>query len=647
MIFFDDGYTQYVYHKDVRLLCCQSKEVSDDVHVNIREFIKTYLEEYPERKMVNFNKKQIVRAELNSNWSLAKVVNTDASLVQLKFMNKENKIEWMYRGSNRLGPIYKLLKKDINKMRSSTSMVNVYKTLNRPYFELENVTKDKKIIEPNKQKQKHLETIPINDFFLHSKTNSYIKDINLPSEIPKPLPYKEHQCSHLCMLWTQYDYSKTKTMNTLSIPLYFGFERIITQNGNLEPSQVVYKTPCGCTITNIKEMYNYLKTVEYGENVMTIDFFNFDSFVNPMALYKETKYFNYIDDISDNLEFKPISAVNCLNYTSPPPMKYITEREIKPGVNLNLDTKFLCGCDCTDNCENKSKCSCWQLTYEYQKKCPLKSKENIGYNYKRLYEPVYTGIYECNVNCKCTKTCLNRVVQEPISSKLQVFFTEKKGWGVRTLVDIPKGSFVCTYVGAVYTEKEAEMDGIKYGDEYLAELDYIETVEEIKEGFETDVDPFDIESDSKSSSSEEEEFNPGQMIKNKMPIESKMSLRQNTNTKSDGKHQLSKLNTKQTNKTEQKSLREYLDDTGVYVLDAKVSGNVGRYFNHSCDPNIFVQNVFVDSHDPRFPWVTNFALTYIAAGTELTWNYSYNVGSIEDKELACYCNSKNCRGRLI
>ena len=28
-------------------------------------------------------------------------------------------------------------------------------------------------------------------------------------------------------------------------------------------------------------------------------------------------------------------------------------------------------------------------------------------------------------------------------------------------------------------------------------------------------------------------------------------------------------------------------------MDAKVIGNLGRYMNHSCRPNVFVQNVFV------------------------------------------------------
>ncbi|CAH0712955.1 unnamed protein product, partial [Brenthis ino] len=56
------------------------------------------------------------------------------------------------------------------------------------------------------------------------------------------------------------------------------------------------------------------------------------------------------------------------------------------------------------------------------------------------------------------------------------------------------------------------------------------------------------------------------------------------------------------------------EDEACYIMDAKVQGNIGRYLNHSCSPNVFVQNVFVDTHDPRFPWVAFFALSYIKSG---------------------------------
>lgn len=54
-------------------------------------------------------------------------------------------------------------------------------------------------------------------------------------------------------------------------------------------------------------------------------------------------------------------------------------------------------------------------------------------------------------------------------------------------------------------------------------------------------------------------------------------------------------------------IRSYFDDLNPYIMDAKKMGNVGRYFNHSCNPNVFVQNVFIDTHDPRFPEVAFFA----------------------------------------
>lgn len=70
-------------------------------------------------------------------------------------------------------------------------------------------------------------------------------------------------------------------------------------------------------------------------------------------------------------------------------------------------------------------------------------------------------------------------------------------------------------------------------------------------------------------------------------------------------------------------------------------------FQHSCNPNIFVQNVFVDTHDLRFPWVAFFASHFIKAGEELTWDYNYDVGSVPGKVLHCYCGENNCRRRLL
>ena len=40
--------------------------------------------------------------------------------------------------------------------------------------------------------------------------------------------------------------------------------------------------------------------------------------------------------------------------------------------------------------------------------------------------------------------------------KLVLFYDERKGWGVRTDVFIPRGTFIIEYVGEVISQKESE-----------------------------------------------------------------------------------------------------------------------------------------------------------------------------------------------
>lgn len=106
--------------------------------------------------------------------------------------------------------------------------------------------------------------------------------------------------------------------------------------------------------------------------------------------------------------------------------------------------------------KDKSKCSCWQLTLEGARYGnPTIPADDVGYQFKRLMDPVPTGIYECNARCKCKSNCLNRVVQHPLQMKLQVFKTNNRGWGLRCINDIPKGSFICIYAGNLLTNTHA------------------------------------------------------------------------------------------------------------------------------------------------------------------------------------------------
>lgn len=106
LVFFDDGYANYIYHENLRVVCTQtSPEVWTDVHPNSQEFVQTYLERYPERPMVRLGPGQQVKAESGGSWLPTRVVTVDASLVKL-FFEKDKRVEWIYRGSTRLAPLF-------------------------------------------------------------------------------------------------------------------------------------------------------------------------------------------------------------------------------------------------------------------------------------------------------------------------------------------------------------------------------------------------------------------------------------------------------------------------------------------------------------------------------------------------------------
>jgi len=503
LIFFDVGFVQYRQHNDIRLVVrkTSSSEIWKDVDLNSREFIKSYLEKYPERQMVKLTNQHSVRAEHQCQWQTAKVLEVDSSLVKLYF-NDFKHSEWIYRGSSRLFNIFEKQSKSEKGIRLRQSGLAYLK---KPFVEFTSVEE-----EPSRLLAKSIarKSIIKNSITLGEGTQKCNKnkanvtkviEIILPKSVPNPIKYRKHNCNPKCIEWTSYDYNRTRSINMLTIPLHFGFVRYLTLF-NKSQKCILYRTPCGVTIRSMKQMLEYLVVTK---SAMTIDQFDFNSWVKPFAEYKVIKSVQFLKDISEGKEFRGISCVNTINNTLPPKMDYMTTRQAMPGVNINVESEFLCGCDCTDNCQDKSKCACWQMTIDGQKILPNLYKDpNIGYNYRRLPERVLTGIYECNKTCKCSSSCLNRVVQNPLSQKLQLFMTEKKGWGVRCLNDIPQGSFICIYVGYLLTETDANEGGKNYGDEYLAELDYIEVVEKIKEDYESDVSSSDYEDDIETNQSE-------------------------------------------------------------------------------------------------------------------------------------------------
>ncbi|XP_075048650.1 LOW QUALITY PROTEIN: histone-lysine N-methyltransferase SETDB1-like [Mixophyes fleayi] len=678
--------------------------------------------------------------------------------------------------------------------------------------------------------------------------------------------YLPHICSHSCLSRIRAVSHRGK--NPLLVPLLYDFRRMTARRrvNRKMGFHVIYKTPCGLSLRTMPEIERFL--FETNCDLLFLEMFCLDPYVLVDRKFLPHKPFYYIPDITYGKEDVQLSCVNEIDRTPPPHVDYSKERIPGRGVFINTGLDFLLGCDCTDGCRDRSKCACHQLTIDATRCTPgAQVNTAAGYTHKRLEECLPTGMYECNKRCKCNiNMCNNRLVQHGLQVRLQLFKTQNKGWGIRCLDDIAKGSFVCIYAGKILTDDFADKEGLEMGDEYFANLDHIESVENYKEGYESDVksssdssgvdlkedreevsgsdgqeesiddssdDNFGKNEDITTSSiwrsyatrrqtrgqkengtsetaskdsalarqtSQEEHTDcklPEETSKNKvaswlssstmpdtfMDSDSRSSLKMGDmvdaekhpkkeehgkETDEAGKfpglgesnrvygynpspvkphgvsrpisktamHQMRRQSNAQTNdevltlssssESEagnganskkpagqnntndsddiqtissgsdvddkknvtsgtgpvkrqvavkstrgfalkstygitvkpnmpsadkgdgQRTTRQFYDgEESCYIIDAKLEGNLGRYLNHSCSPNLFVQNVFVDTHDLRFPWVAFFASKRIRAGTELTWDYNYEVGSVESKELLCCCGSTECRGRLL
>ncbi|GAB2272439.1 hypothetical protein Dimus_007265 [Dionaea muscipula] len=93
--------------------------------------------------------------------------------------------------------------------------------------------------------------------------------------------------------------------------------------------------------------------------------------------------------------------------------------------------------------------------FVYCKSCPKQSYGKKKVRRRCKGHLVKKFIKECWSKCGCSLQCGNRVVQRGITRDLQVFWTpEGKGWGLRVAEDLPKGAFVCEYVGEILTNTE-------------------------------------------------------------------------------------------------------------------------------------------------------------------------------------------------
>ena len=81
---------------------------------------------------------------------------------------------------------------------------------------------------------------------------------------------------------------------------------------------------------------------------------------------------------------------------------------------------------------------------------------------------------------------------------------------------------------------------------------------------------------------------------------------------------------------------------GNEIVDASRRGNIARFVNHSCDPNMQVEKWYVN----RQPRLGFFAKRDIGVGEELCYNYSVKWSGDPEHAQPCHCGAANCTGFL-
>ncbi|CAF1027711.1 unnamed protein product [Rotaria sp. Silwood1] len=480
--------------------------------------------------------------------------------------------------------------------------------------------------------------------------------------------FHPHNCSHKCVVYAEKHFHQLpRTMNPFLKPFACHWTMLdnlrVRKVGDVRlkvtRSAFIYCAPCGRKLSSQTQVDNYLHETK---SKLTIELFVYDSKVNVKQHYcPDGKIIN--SDISSGQENVPISVVNEVDkepgkIEEPSAFTYRVERTPVAGVNMVTNEPTMTCCTCTDGCRNRVQCACWLRTLKYAEligdervkamKAKHKSQSEIlhqlGYRFRRLHKNVPGGIYECNSRCACNKqTCSNRIVQNGIIAQLQLFKTVGRGWGVRTLHDLPIGTFISVYSGEIFTSEQADERGKLLGDEYQADLDFFENInndsEEEQNGGNLEQDD---EEEDRSDTSPSSTESASTRLRN-----ASLQSRARELLKKDGKKSSKTIcEDNDNNSTLNRTLLPDYDGV-VYTLDAKLVGNIGRYFNHSCSPNIAVQNVFVDTHDIHFPWIGFFATKTIRSGTELCWDYNYTVGEIAGRRMDCHCGSAECRRRVL
>lgn len=224
--------------------------------------------------------------------------------------------------------------------------------------------------------------------------------------------------------------------------------------------------------------------------------------------------------------------------------------------------------------------------------CIRKNSGDLPYTTSGVLVSRKPLVYECGPSCPCGPNCKIRVSQSGLKVRLEVFKTKDRGWGLRSYDPIRAGAFICEYAGEVI-DKDRLKKKLQEGDndEYI--FDSSRSYEPFKWNYE-----------------------PGLLGE------------EGTNGAS-----------------------EDPDIPSPVIMTAKDFGNVARFMNHSCNPNVFWQPVIYEENNESFVHIAFFAVRHIPLMTELTYDYGTLPQEGDDgfnlRKKKCLCGTSECRDYFV
>jgi [histone H3]-lysine9 N-trimethyltransferase SUV39H len=181
--------------------------------------------------------------------------------------------------------------------------------------------------------------------------------------------------------------------------------------------------------------------------------------------------FHPADVVAPAKQVKRLLDAKCSHLSSGAPLTFVNEKN-----DRHLDGKFQfvnsyihrgnrkaplapldSGCECSRCDANGTTCSCLQMQ-DKMKPPYIRSPNGVTILNPDFIDDAENPqeIFECNDSCKCSKDCFNRVVQRGRTIPLEIFMTERCGFGIRSPQPIKKGQFIDVYLGELLTTKDVE-----------------------------------------------------------------------------------------------------------------------------------------------------------------------------------------------